>query len=82
MRFFLSIILSIPIESAFSTTADLTRRVKRWRDGDMRIRWATAGLLRAESKFRRLRGFREIPQLIHALEAEVSGKDQDQAMVA
>lgn len=40
-----------PIESAFSVAENLTARVKRWRDGDMRQRWCTAGLLRAESKF-------------------------------
>jgi hypothetical protein len=35
-------------------TQRVTSRVTRWRDGDMRLRWCVAGLLRAESKFRRV----------------------------
>lgn len=34
-----------PIESAFSVAECVTRRVKRWHDGDMRERWCVAGLL-------------------------------------
>lgn len=55
------------IESAFSVAEELCRRVKRWREGDHRERWAGSALLLAESKFRRLRGYREIPQLLTAL---------------
>jgi len=60
-----------PIESAFDVVNTLTKRVKRWRDGDMRQRWCVAGLLRAEEKFNRVRGYREIPQLLAALDAEL-----------
>ena len=45
-----------PIESALSVTRRVTARVTRRRDGDMRRRWCVAGLLRAESKFRRVKG--------------------------
>jgi putative transposase len=55
------------IESAFSVAEDLCRRVKRWREGDHLERWAGSALLLAESKFRRLKGYREIPQLLTAL---------------
>lgn len=57
------------IESALSVTRTVTARVKRWRDGDMRRRWCGAGLMRAEQKFRRVKGYRQIPQLVAALEA-------------
>jgi putative transposase len=67
-----------PIESAFSVAENVTRRVKRWRDGDMRKRWCTAGLLRAESKFRRVKGHRHMPQLLKALDRLVLGKGLDQ----
>lgn len=67
-----------PIESAFSVAENVTRRVKRWRDGDMRKRWCTAGLLRAESKFRRVKGYRHMPQLLNALDRLVPGKGLDQ----
>ena len=53
-----------PIESALSVTRRVTARVTRWRDGEMRRRWCVAGLLRAESKFRRVKGHRALPTLI------------------
>jgi putative transposase len=59
-----------PIESALSVTRRVTSRVTRWREGDMRRRWCVAGLLRAESKFRRVKGHRAMPTLLKALEAE------------
>lgn len=58
-----------PIESAFDTCRKVTGRVKRWREGDMRKRWCVAGLMRAEAGFRRVRGFKEIPALISALDS-------------
>jgi transposase-like protein len=67
-----------PIESAFSVAENVTGRVKRWRDGDMRQRWCTAGLLRAESKFRRVKGHRHVPQLLRALDRLVLGKGLDE----
>lgn len=56
-----------PIESCFSVTRTITGRVKRWSGGDMVQRWAVAALLRAEKKFKRIKGYREIPKLIVAL---------------
>ena len=35
---------------------------------DMVQRWAVAALLRAERKFKRVKGYREIPKLIAALQ--------------
>lgn len=63
-----------PIESALSVTRRVTARVTRWRDGDMRRRWCVAGLLRAEEKFRRVKGHRAMPSLFKALEALVREK--------
>ena len=67
-----------PIESAFSVAENVTARVKRWRDGDMRQRWCIAGLMRAENKFRRVKGYRHMPQLLKALDRLVLGKDLDE----
>ena len=50
--------------------------MKRWRDGAMRHRWCTCGLLRAEQGFRRVKGHRDLANLIKALTALV---DADQA---
>lgn len=67
-----------PIESCFSVTRTITGRVKRWRGGHMLQRWAVAALLRAEKKFRRVQGYREIPKLIAVLQQ----KDLDRKEVA
>jgi putative transposase len=63
-----------PIESALSVTRQVTARVTRWRDGDMRQRWCAAGLLRAEAKFRRVKGHRAMPTLLKGLEIFVRGE--------
>jgi putative transposase len=52
-----------PIESCFSTVEEVTRKVKRWRSGDQALRWTATGLLEAEGKFRRVRGYRELEGL-------------------
>jgi transposase-like protein len=56
------------IESPFSTTKDVCRRVKRWRSGEHVQRWAAALLLEAEKRFRRIKGYRELPILSAALD--------------
>ena len=56
-----------PIENCFSSTRHLCRNVKRWRNDDMAVRWGGTMLLEAEKKFRRVRGFREMPFLVSVL---------------
>ena len=58
---------SNPIENCFSSTRHLCRNVKRWRNDDMAVRWASTMLLEAEKKFRRVQGFRDIDKLTNAL---------------
>lgn len=60
-----------PIESAFSAAESVTRRVKRWRDGDMRQRWCVAGLLDAERRFHRVAGYKHLERFLKSLEEEV-----------
>jgi putative transposase len=59
------------IESLQGALEKHSRNVKRWRGGTMVMRWAAAILQEAESKFRRLKGHAQMPQLIVALEAQV-----------
>lgn len=66
-----------PIESAFSVAESVTRRVKRWRDGDMRQRWCVAGLVDAESRFNRVKGHKHLPQLLTALDRIVTAPTLD-----
>jgi transposase-like protein len=68
-----------PIESCFSVTRTITGRVKHWRDGDMVQRWAVAALLRAEKKFRRIKGYREIPKLLVALQQRSLDRKEEAA---
>ena len=58
-----------PIESVMDTTRTITGRVKHWQDGAMRQRWCASGLLKAEQRFRRVKGYKDIPKLIAALDA-------------
>ena len=44
------------------------RNVKRWHDGDMRKRWTAAGMLVAERQFRRIVGYRDLAELVIAIE--------------
>ncbi|HEX2307601.1 MAG TPA: hypothetical protein VHI14_04730, partial [Jatrophihabitantaceae bacterium] len=57
-----------PVESMIEIVRDHSRRVKRWSSGEMALRWAAAGMLAAQTQFRRVKGFRELPQLAAALE--------------
>ncbi len=56
-----------PIESMISVGSAVGRNVKRWRHGTMVLRWTAAGMLQAEKRFRRVRGYREMPLLENAL---------------
>jgi transposase-like protein len=58
-----------PIENANGTVRRVSRRVRRVRDGNMALRWVGASLLEAERGFRRLKGHREMSQLMGALRA-------------
>jgi transposase-like protein len=65
------------IESALSAARRTTRRVTRWRDGDMRKRWCLSGLLQAEEKFQKLQGAGAMRELIAALDQFVGAKQID-----
>ena len=57
------------IESCFARTEAWTRRVKRWRNAKMVMRWGAAALLVAEAGFRRIRGHAHLSELKAALVA-------------
>lgn len=58
-----------PVESMIEIVRHHARRVKRWQHGEMALRWTAAGMLAAEQQFRRVKGFRQLPALLVALEA-------------
>jgi transposase-like protein len=59
------------IESPYSGVRLRTRRVCRWRDGQMVLRWAASALLSTEQHFNRIMGYRDLWMLKAAL-----GRDQ------
>ena len=63
-----------PIESMLSICRERSKNVKRWRDGQMALRWCTAGMVAAGTQFRRVNGYLHLPALRDALERHVSSQ--------
>ena len=57
------------IESLISRTRHVKRNVKRWRGGQMVLRWTAAAVLEAVKGFRRLKGHKDMPKLVAVLRA-------------
>jgi hypothetical protein len=51
---------------------DHSANVKRWRDGQMALRWVAAGMGEAAKQFRRVNGYLHLPALRAALERTVA----------
>jgi putative transposase len=62
------------IESAFSSVEQICRNVKRWHDGDQRLRWVASALLWAESRWNRIHHREQLPLLVKELELAVLKK--------
>ncbi|MGI8793620.1 MAG: IS256 family transposase [Acidimicrobiales bacterium] len=63
-----------PMESTVDIIKVHARNVKRWQGGDMRLRWAAAGMLAAEAQYRRVKGYRQLDQLAHAITATIQAR--------
>ena len=59
-----------PIENLNGSIAHFTRNVKRWKDGQMTLRWVAGALSDAKARFRKLRGHRDMKVLMVALTAQ------------
>ena len=60
-----------PCESMISTVRVIQRNVKNWSSGEMCLRWTAAGMLEAETRFRKVEGYRGLAQLAVAIEADL-----------
>jgi transposase-like protein len=60
------------IESMIEICRDHAANVKRWRHGQMALRWCAAGMLEAKRQFRRVNGHLHLKALRTALEAHVA----------
>jgi hypothetical protein len=74
------------IESMISICRHHAHNVKRWRDGQMALRWCAAGMVEAGTQFRRVNGHLHLATLRAALDAEIAGTVtpavQDEEVVA
>jgi putative transposase len=63
-----------PCESMIETVRRTSRNVKRWHNGDMCLRWTAAGMLEAQTQFRKIIGHTELAKLAVAVERDVAAK--------
>ena len=58
-----------PVENLNGAIRRVTRNVKRWRNGPslMITRWAALGIAEGSRRFRRIKGHKDLPKLVHAL---------------
>ncbi|HZL07261.1 MAG TPA: IS256 family transposase, partial [Coriobacteriia bacterium] len=62
------------IESMIGICREHAKNVKRWRDGQMALRWCAAGMVEASKQFRRVNGHLHLPALRAALERHVAAE--------
>jgi putative transposase len=62
-----TLVTSNPIDSMISIARTTNRNVTHWKDGEMVLRWTAAGMMNAERSFRRVKGYKQMPQLVAAL---------------
>ena len=63
-----------PIESMIEIIRRTSRNVKRWQNGDMCLRWTAAGMLEAETQFRKVVGYTDLAKLALAVERDLAAQ--------
>ena len=63
------------IESMISVCREHAGNVKRWRDGQMALRWCAAGMVEAGKQFRRVNGHLHLAALRRALDEQVAAEN-------
>ena len=58
------------VENLIGSIRRVSRNVKRWKNPEMIRRWSALGVVTAEQKFRRIKGYRSMSALRHALKRE------------
>ena len=64
------------IENLNGTIRRVSRNVKRWKSPSMIRRWTALGVVTAEKKFRRIKGYRNMGALVHALKSKQKSLEQ------
>jgi len=70
------------MESTVDIIKAHARNVKRCHTGDMRLRWAAAGMLRAEAQYHRVNGYRQLDRLADAITAELQRRQHHLAQAS
>ncbi|WP_347242933.1 IS256 family transposase [Thermogutta sp.] len=70
------------IESLNGQIRDTVRRVRNTRNGDQALRWATIGAQKAEGRFHKIPGYRDLPILAEAIAAYVQRVKETQGIQA
>jgi putative transposase len=65
-----------PIESMIATVRVIHRNVKNWSSGEMCLRWTAAGMLEAETRFRKVAGYRGLANIAIAIERDLLRRRQ------
>ena len=63
------------IENLIGTIRRVSRNVKRWRGPSMIRRWTTLGIVTAENRCRRIKGYRHMGDLVRALKTRQNSLD-------
>ena len=63
-----------PIESMIEIIRRTSRNVKRWQSGDIYLRWTAAGMLEAETQFRKIVGYSDLAKLALAVERDLAAQ--------
>ncbi len=74
-----TLVTTNPIESANDIVKTNARRVKRWNGSAMVLRWMGTGLIKAETQFRRVKGYKQMRLLVAALEDRSLSEGKDVA---
>lgn len=70
------------IENLIGSSRDLSRRVKRWRDARMIVRWIATACIEAEKRFHRVRDHKGLKLLVAALRSGDQDTVAKEEMVA
>ena len=65
-----------PCESMIATVRVIHRNVKHWSSGEMCLRWTAAGMLEAETRFRKVQGYRGLATLAVKIDQDPIRKRQ------
>lgn len=70
------------IENLQGTIRQITRNVRRWRNGSMAVRWVATALMEAEQRFRRVKGVTDMARFLNALDRALGTESHNAQKIA